>query len=124
MATAQLFDEFDRRSWQRHALYFDMTLTLAADGRRYRGTVEDISIGGMKLRIDGEPPTAEAFTVEHPQAGRFAATRVWQNGGELALQFNFAEALPLLVYCAIGAEEPRQTTPRNPIAAGSLPRLA
>ena len=122
MATAQLFDEFDRRSWQRHVPSFDMTLTLTTGGRRYRGTVEDISIGGMKLRIDGEAPTAEAFTVEHPQAGAFTAKRVWQSGGRLALRFDFAEALPLLIYCAVGTDE-RRPAPRR-IAAGAMSGFA
>lgn len=81
----------DRRRWERYAMSERISATLVADGQPYECTVEDISLGGVKLRLAGEAPAAKNFELRHPAAGSFPALRVWRQDTILGVRFDIAE---------------------------------
>ncbi len=81
----------ERRRWERHAIQDKSIVTLMVDGQAYPCHVEDLSVGGIKLRFTGAPPPAERFELCHPVAGRFPALRAWERGDRLGVRFDILE---------------------------------
>jgi hypothetical protein len=92
--------DFERRRSLRFVLPRQEDITLTCNGRQYRGKLEDVSVGGAKLRIDGDPPLAGELTLEHQFAGTIAGTCKWQDGQSLGIAFPLTDpALRLISLC-------------------------
>ncbi len=90
----------ERRRWPRYAVEGAISLTLTSGGRTYDCPIEDISLGGTRLRFAGAPPPDPEFHIEHPAAGRFSGNRSWSGPDRLGVEFDHSEApLDLIAYC-------------------------
>ncbi len=97
---AQALRGSDRRHWPRYALDPSATFTLTADGRAQRCTMEDVSLGGAKLRLDGDTPRNLEMRIEHPAAGPIHAYRCWAKEGVLGIEFDLSpRTIELVAYC-------------------------
>ena len=87
----KLHEASDRRQWLRFALDHATSLTALADGRSYACNIADISLGGLRLRFDEQPPAAAGILLSHRTAGELPATPVWRSQGELGVAFEHPE---------------------------------
>jgi hypothetical protein len=80
---------------RRRHLRFDLDrftcVTAVAGGRLYECQVADISLGGLRLRFAGPPPTEAQIALRHATAGELSALQVWQSGNELGLTFESSD---------------------------------
>lgn len=92
--------DFERRRSLRFVLPRQEDIVLFVGGTEYRGKLEDVSIGGAKLRLTGELPAADAFRLEHETAGTIEGTCMWQNGPCVGVSFPLSDpALRLISLC-------------------------
>lgn len=92
--------ESDRRRWPRYRLGEHAAFVLIADGQSRGCRIEDISLGGAKLRLEGETPRNLEVRIEHPAAGYVYANRCWSEPGILGIEFDLsAQALDVIAYC-------------------------
>ena len=92
--------ESDRRRWPRYRLGEHAAFVLTADGQSRGCSIEDISLGGAKLRLEGETPRNLEVRIEHPAAGHVYASRCWAGPGVLGIEFDLsAQALDVIAYC-------------------------
>lgn len=100
MTSNRLFvaqDVADRRQWSRFALPTPEPLTISVGGRDYNCLVEDISLGGARLRCpDGTPPPTE-FQAIHASGGGFRADCKWHDGDCIGLEFDQSHAALMMV---------------------------
>ena len=90
----------ERRHWPRYAVERETAVTLTADGQRFDARVEDISLGGIRLRLNAAPPRNIELRVEHPGIGSFYGTRRWRGDDAIGLTFDFSpRALNLVLHC-------------------------
>ncbi len=80
---------------RRRHLRFDLEqftcVTAVAGSRHYDCQVADISLGGLRLRFAGPPPTEPRIVLRHATAGRLSALQVWRSGNELGLAFESSD---------------------------------
>ncbi len=82
----------NRRQWPRYALLERESFTVTADGRP--GTdgatcaIEDISLGGARLRMAGSVPHNLEIRIEHPRLGHAYARRCWKAKDRLGVAFD------------------------------------
>src|SRR3546814_15744198 len=57
--------DFERRRSLRFILPHQEDITLIVDGKPYRGKLEDVSIGGAKLRMETAVPQSDDVRLEH-----------------------------------------------------------
>ena len=90
----------NRRQWPRYALPKRESFTVTADGRTGTGTctIEDISLGGARLRMDGPLPGNLEIRIEHPRMGHAYARRCWKAKDQLGVAFDHSE--PSLAFIA------------------------
>jgi hypothetical protein len=91
-------DSANRRQWPRYALPEQESFTIAADGRSAVCAIEDISLGGARLRIDGTAPSNLEFRIEHPRLGHATVRRCWKAKDHLGVAFDHSE--PSLAFIA------------------------
>lgn len=97
---AQALRGSDRRRWPRYALGQANSFTLTADGRSYACTIEDVSLGGAKLRLSGDTPRNLEMRIEHPVAGYVYANRCWGEAGVIGVEFGLSpQTIELVAYC-------------------------
>ncbi len=88
----------NRRQWPRYLLPEREIFTIAADGRIDTCAIEDISLGGARLRMAGPVPGALEIRIEHPRLGHAYARRCWQAKDRLGVAFDHSE--PSLAFIA------------------------
>ncbi|HMA16255.1 MAG: PilZ domain-containing protein [Bacteroidota bacterium] len=106
----------NRREWPRYHADRDFSLSVSVGGRLLPCRVTDISLGGARLLFDTEPPPAagEAIALSHPDSRPVACARVWQEGPEIGVEFDFSEeSLGLISICI-----------RNMVAMAQQPQVA
>ncbi len=90
----------DRRQWPRYGLAGREPFTLTADGRVRVCTIEDISLGGARLRIDGEIPRNLEIRIEHPLVGHAFAWRCWAGADGIGVEFDHSQqSLDFISHC-------------------------
>ena len=77
----------ERRRWQRYAVDGRVMATLTADGQDRRCWIEDISLGGARLRLDGPPPRNLEIRLSHNLTKPLYATRAWVAEGAIGVAF-------------------------------------
>ncbi len=78
----------NRRQWPRYLLPEPESFTVAADGRIGTCAIEDISLGGARLRMAGPVPRNLELRIEHPRLGHAYARRCWQAKDRLGVTFD------------------------------------
>ena len=81
----------NRRRSRRCALDRRTTGRVRQGDRLHDCVIEDVSLGGARLRFDGPPPDGGDLVLEHAVAGRFPGRLVWQADGVGGFQFDRAE---------------------------------
>ena len=92
--------DFERRRSLRFVLPRDEAITLTAAGQNYEVRLEDVSIGGAKLRfVEGTPPPVDVRIV-HGEAGEIQGTCMWHDGECMGVAFALTDpALRLISHC-------------------------
>ena len=88
VSTSQVFN---RRRSKRCALDRRTSGHVEAGGHRYACVIEDISLGGARLRFEDDIPDSDDLTLEHAVAGSFAGSIVWNDGAVCGFRFDAAE---------------------------------
>ena len=88
----------NRRQWPRYAFPERESFTLTADGRTATCAIEDISLGGARLRMEGPVPCNPELRIEHPRLGHAFARRCWKAKHHLGVIFDHSE--PSLAFIA------------------------
>lgn len=104
----------NRRQWPRYTFPKLESFTVTADGRTGSCTcaIEDISLGGARLRMDGPLPGGLEIRIEHPRLGHAHARRCWKAKDQLGVVFDHSEpSLAFIADCVAagiesGAAEP------------------
>ena len=102
----------NRRQWPRYALPQRESFTVTAGGRTGTCTIEDISLGGARLRMDGPAPGSLEIQIEHPRLGHAHARRCWKAKDRLGVVFDHSErSLAFVADCVaegleVGGAEP------------------
>jgi len=104
--------DFERRRSLRFVLPRQEPITLTAAGKQYRGSLEDVSIGGAKLRFEGGMPPPADVSFEHSEAGEISGTCMWHDGKSMGVSFALTDAaLRLISHCL------RQGLPSSDVTA-------
>jgi len=104
----------NRRQWPRYALLNRESFTVTANGGIGTGTctIEDISLGGARLRMEGPVPGNMEIRIEHPRLGHAIARRCWKAKEHFGVTFDHSEpSLAFIADCVaegieIGRAEP------------------
>ncbi len=92
--------DFERRRSLRFVLPRQEDILLTIGGQQYQGKLEDVSIGGAKLRLADEPKAPGEVSLEHESAGAIDGTCEWQDGRSLGISFDLSDpALRLISLC-------------------------
>ena len=98
--TLETVDGIDRRGRQRYPVTSPVTLTITADGQAYSCIVEDISLGGAKVRFYGSAALAADVQIAHPRTGKFNGECKWISGSTSGIAFHCDDAaVRLCVHC-------------------------
>ncbi len=104
--------DFERRRSLRFVLPRQEDIVLTAEGREYHGKLEDVSIGGAKLRLTGDMPPPSDLRMAHESAGTIEGTCMWHDGQCIGVAFELTDpALRLISLCL------RQGVPSSSIHA-------
>ena len=79
-------DQGEQRQHARFPLHHNSPLTATAGGKIYTCYIEDMSIGGMKLRFEGEPPAGKVIALDHPVAGTLCGRCAWREGNVVGVE--------------------------------------
>ncbi len=82
---------FNRRKSKRCPLDRKTTAQVRAGGGLYGCNIEDISLGGARLKFEDSVPEGLEMVLEHAVAGRFAGKIVWTKGNVGGFQFDRPE---------------------------------
>lgn len=92
--------DFERRRSLRFVLPHQEDIVLTAQGREYRGKLEDVSIGGAKLRMTGDMPPPSSLSLAHASAGVIEGVCMWHDGECVGVSFELTDpALRLISLC-------------------------
>ncbi|HEY9538971.1 MAG TPA: PilZ domain-containing protein [Kiloniellaceae bacterium] len=92
--------DFERRRSLRFILPHQEDITLIVDGKPYRGKLEDVSIGGAKLRMETAVPQSDDVRLEHAVAGTIEDVSLWLRGDTIGIAFALSDpALELISLC-------------------------
>lgn len=96
----------NRRQWPRYAFPERESFTLTADGHISTCAIEDISLGGARLRLEGPVPGNLELRIEHPRLGHAMARPCWKSKHHLGVIFDHSE--PSLAFIADCVAEGRE----------------
>lgn len=82
---------FNRRRSKRCVLERRTSGHVQSGETRHACVIEDISLGGARLRFEESVPEGESLTLEHAVAGSFHGTIVWSQGDVCGFRFDPAE---------------------------------
>ncbi len=82
---------FNRRRSKRCVLERRTSAYVQAGEERFDCVIEDISLGGARLRFDGDAPAGGGLTLEHAVAGSFHGSVAWRRDGVCGFRFDPAE---------------------------------
>ena len=106
MRDAEAVERDDRRQWPRYGLAGRGPFTVTADGRICACTIEDISLGGARLRLDGEMPRNLEIRIEHPLVGYAYARHCWTGPHEIGVEFDHSQqSLDFISHCLMDRAE-------------------
>ncbi len=88
----------NRRQWPRYAFSEPESFTVTADGHVSACAIEDISLGGARLRMAGPVPGDLELRIAHPRLGHAYARRCWKAKEHLGVVFDHSE--PSLAFIA------------------------
>ncbi len=92
--------ERNRRQWSRYQIDEEILLTLGAEGRSYACVIQDISLGGVKLRLKEAVASAGAVQMNHPASGTISGQCVWQSSSAMGIVLGFTQrSLDLVFHC-------------------------
>ncbi|MGF1632166.1 MAG: PilZ domain-containing protein [Kiloniellaceae bacterium] len=92
--------DFERRRSLRFVLPRQEDITLFVAGQAYQGKLEDVSIGGAKLRMAGPVPAASELRLAHETAGTIDGVCQWHAGEVIGISFELSDpALHLISLC-------------------------
>ena len=104
--------DFERRRSLRFVLPRQEDITLFVGEQAYHGKLEDVSIGGAKLRMTDSVPASDSVRLEHETAGSIEGHCMWNDGATLGIAFELTDpALRLISLCL------RQGVPSSTFAA-------
>src|SRR3546814_14776770 len=83
--------DFERRRSLRFILPHQEDITLIVDGKPYRGKLEDVSIGGAKLRMETAVPQSDDVRLEHAVAGTIEDVSLWLRGDTIGIAFALSD---------------------------------
>ena len=78
--------EQERRQHGRFGIDHNAPLTATSAGKIYTCYVEEMSVGGIKLRFEGEPPTGKVIALDHPVAGTLCGRCAWREGNVIGVE--------------------------------------
>ena len=110
----KLGETVDRRQWLRFDLDRGAEIAVEAGGRRYKGRIADISLGGLRLTFKGAAPADPDMLLRHHSAGELQGRRIWGSQREIGVAFGSTEGeLEHLLRCIslILNAEPAVSTP-------------
>ncbi len=61
-------------------------LTAMSGGQTYTCFVEDISLGGLKLRFEDKVPQGKVIAIDHPVAGTLCGRIAWREGKSAGME--------------------------------------
>ena len=100
MRDAEAAAQHERRQWPRYVVAGRHSFTLTADGRISACTIEDISLGGARLRLDGGSPRNLEIRIEHPLMGYAYARRCWNGALGMGVEFDLSQqSLDFIARC-------------------------
>jgi hypothetical protein len=112
----------ERRTWERYKLENPTTLTVRVNGASYRCVVEDISVGGARLRLVGGLDADQPLALEHPVAGEFGGQAVWSKDDEVGVRFELpAQTLEHLLKCVAVILNPDEVASKLAAEAAAVP---
>ncbi len=114
----------NRRQWPRYVLPKQESFTITAGGRpgsdggpgTHGGTctIEDISLGGARLRMDGSLSGGLEIRIEHPRLGHATARRRWKAKDRMGVAFDHSEpSLAFIADCVAEGVEIGDMTPAD-----------
>jgi hypothetical protein len=81
----------DRRRWDRFGFGEATSAILHAEGVDLPCALEDLSVGGVKVRLSTPAPASERLELRHAIAGSFPLRRAWQKDQHAGYCFDLAE---------------------------------
>lgn len=102
--------DFERRRSLRFVLPHQENITLIVDGRPYPGKLEDVSIGGAKLRMADSVPTSDDVRLEHGIAGSIEGISMWHAGQAIGISFALSDPALLLISLCLRQGLPNGTS--------------
>jgi len=79
-------EEDSRRRHNRIAVAKEVPLTATSGGKIYSCYIEDISLGGLKLRFEDEVPEGKVIAIDHPVAGTLCGRCAWRDGKYIGME--------------------------------------
>src|SRR3546814_18530678 len=114
-------DLFERRRSLRFILPHQEDITLIVDGKPYRGKLEDVSIGGAKLRMETAVPQSDDVRLEHAVAGPIEDVSLWLRGDTIGSPFALSDPALELISLFLTQALPGGTFPAGPRSTSYLP---
>ena len=104
--------DFERRRSLRFVLPRQEDITVFVGDQPYQAKLEDVSIGGAKLRMVDPVPEMDSVRLEHGSAGAIEGICMWHDGQAIGIAFELTDpALKLISLCL------RQGVPSSTFAA-------
>lgn len=88
VSTSQVFN---RRRSKRCLLDRRTSGHVRSGEEQYACVIEDISLGGARLRFEDGVPDGDGLTLEHQVAGSFDGSIAWKDGAVCGFRFDPAE---------------------------------
>ena len=98
--TYETLDGMERRDRQRYPVPTTTAVSLIAGGREYGGVIEDVSLCGARIRLEGAVTLAGPVEIVHSAVGKVRGELRWRAGNTSGLRFDDGEAaIGLCVHC-------------------------
>ena len=81
----QLKDD-ERRQHGRMPVGKQLPMTATAGGKIFTCYIDDISLGGLKLRFEGPVPEGKVIALDHPVAGTLCGRCAWRDGQFIGME--------------------------------------
>ena len=106
----------NRRQWSRYTPDHEIVLTLIAEDKVQFCTIQDISLGGVKLRSEKSLERGASVELHHPETGPIDGHCVWNAPGALGVEFGFSErTLDLVFHCVTTVTSPTRAAARHTV---------